>query len=268
MGDMRITVTETYERQSLALRLARKIGFSGNRDACTSVATAVAIAFCEKAAGYEIMKMDMEKFRVQFDRGAFVVVTDAAFVPVLEEIQNFVAKTEDGTTYYLKVSDDFEVTAKEKRNSSFLWAHVTLQAGATDSDETIEQTIRSCFKSVGFAVTDFKPMRDSYGFSTGKFHVAFDRDGDAGLNGTALKRLKNISLPSGLVAYTNFSKEFLEKFNIRKCCFALMFDHNGNRNAPCTCTGSNKGARVGDKRTNERAALARMVSHQLKQQKK
>lgn len=268
-----MTVTETGERQSIELLITKKVGFSAQMSMdIGSVATAVAIAFCEKAEGYDLLTMDMEKFRVQCERrSSFVVVTDAGFIPVLKEIGTFNVHAESGAKYELKASEGaYEAAAKEKRAATFTWAHVTLQAGATDSDVTVEQTIRSYFTPVGFTVTEVKPMRDSLGFSTGKFHVAFDIGNDLtypDINGAALKRLKNMALPSGLIAYTNLSKELVDKVGIRKCCFSLVHDRYGGRNPPCTCTSAKTGARVGDKRENERAALMRIVARQQKAQK-
>ena len=275
------TINLTGQRASIEMNILSKTHFDAlgvRKDADGSrvedVLIALAVRICQSTETYADdavarEEFPLHEFRATYMAGKFIVTTDEAFIPVIKTFQDLRVlvksdKASGTSAYYMLAAgaSNFEAVGKERKSASMMWAHVTIQAGSNESDETVIQAIRHAFPGAGFVVQDVKPLTGTLGQSIGKFHVDFAVDTDTFINPPGLRALKNIQLPSGTYAYTMLSREFLSEFKIPGCCFAFQRPDGKMKATYCNCSQKKSAPRVGDKRTNQNNAIQRLLAKQ------
>ena len=204
-------------------------------------------------------------FSCSYAMNSFIVTTDASFLPVMMQASALRVTIQSGVYITLQAMDrEFQAKSKVQHISSMMWAHVSAP-NALDSTSVIVQTIQKEFAKAGLDVPDAKAQFGDIGQALDRYHADFVINRVTGIVPDGMMRLKNIKLPSEVFAYTRLSREFIQKYEIKDCCFAMPhFDSTKYPNTHCTCSSAKKTVRVGNKREMQDQARRRIMDKQAR----
>ena len=208
----------------------------------------------------------LANFSCSYTANSFIITTDASFLPVMKRAIALQVTVQNGVYFFLRAGqEEYQVKSKGQHVSSYLWAHVSA-SNATDFEELVAQSIKKEFAKAGLDTSDIKAQFGDMGQAMDRYHVAFGIDRDTGIIPEGMMRLKNkIKLPSEVIAYTRLSREFLQKHEIKDCCFAMPhFNSTKYPNTYCTCSSAKKTVRVGNKREMQDQARRRIMDKQAR----
>ena len=206
-----------------------------------------------------------DKFSCTYTTGSFIITTDAAFLPIIMQATALRVTVQSGVYIILQAcQEEYQVKSKGQHVSTINWAHVSTP-NALDSDQIITQTITKEFARAGLDVSVTKAQLGEIGQSIDRYHAEFAVNRESGINPDGMMRLKNIKLPSEVFAYTRLSREFLQKHEIKDCCFAMPhFNSTKYPNTYCSCSSAKKTVRVGNKRELQDQAQRRSMDKQAR----